>query len=527
MKNQVVHIFRKDIHQHWREIALSFAIIVAYAWPEVTETKAWPYIPYAFPLQWELVPLLVVVSWAFLILRSSHAECLVGDRQFWVTRPYEWKQLLAAKLLFVAVFVNVPLLILQVFLLVMDGYKPTSHIPGLLGLQLLWLLCVILPVMTLATVTASIGQFMLVILGWWLSSIALGILFSFVPAAGVLGAYSIFVPTAEVLGVNSISAWLGILVVVGAGLAVVPWQYARRRTKQSRLLLLSAGAVVAIFIFAIPYRILVERTYPQATAGQQLPVQLAFDPAKPASNKGGYPEENEVHIRIPLLVSGIANGYMVTVAGTAVSIQAPGGHHWSSGWRSGGGVLLPNRQHDQCDITMAKDFFERVKSSQVKVQIAYALAPAHARETIRTVPQGSLFTVPGEGRCFLDPISPLGDSCVFPLKAPMMLVSVKSDEITCALAQKEAPLPPGTMGYGWVQSSAVMGTEFGIDPFIFRNLEVRDWGEVEAHQWIPHVCPGTPLTIFTDWKDLQRTRIEIEIDDIRLADYQLNDALGG
>jgi hypothetical protein len=96
-----------------------------------------------------MVPLSVVVSWALLILRSSHAECLVGDRQFWVTRPYEWKQLLAAKLLFVAVFVDLPLLILQVFLLVMDGYQPASHISGLLWLQLLWLLCVILPVMTL------------------------------------------------------------------------------------------------------------------------------------------------------------------------------------------------------------------------------------------------------------------------------------------------------------------------------------------------------------------------------------------
>jgi len=28
-----------------------------------------------------------------------HAESLVGDRQFWITRPYEWKKLLTAKAL--------------------------------------------------------------------------------------------------------------------------------------------------------------------------------------------------------------------------------------------------------------------------------------------------------------------------------------------------------------------------------------------------------------------------------------------
>jgi hypothetical protein len=32
--------------------------------------------------------------------------------------------------------------------------------------------------------------------------------------------------------------------------------------------------------------------------------------------------------------------------------------------------------------------------------------------------------------------------------------------------------------------------------------------------------------IFTDWEDLQRTRIELNIDGIRLADYQLNDGPG-
>lgn len=513
MRNQVFHIFRKDIRHRWREIALSFAIIVAFAWHEATRPMIPAYMSGGFSFLWPMLPPLMVVSWILLILRSSYAECPVGDRQFWVTRPYEWRQLLAAKLLFVVVFVNVPLLILQVFLLLMAGYRPTSHLSGLLWVQGEWWMFIILPVVTLATVTASIGQFMLSLLGVVLYLMALASLISLVPAAGVRGG-------------NSVTTALYILVVAGASLAVVLGQYARRRTAPSRVLLLCAGALVLIICFATPHRILIKRAYPLATAGQQLPVQLAFDPAKPGSNEGGYPEKNKVHIRIPLLVSGIANNNMIAVAGTAESIRAPGGQRWTSGWHGGGGHWLPNRQYDQTSITIDRDFFERVKFTPVKVHITYALAPAHARETTRTVPQPGQFAVPGEGRCTFVPFNPEMILCAFPLKSPTLLVSVKSDEITCAQRQNHSWLSPGTIGYGWISSFSAIVPEFGISPISFRTLSVNDWGEVKARDFRPRVCPGTPLTIFTNWEDLPPTRIELEIDGIRLADYQLNDARG-
>jgi hypothetical protein len=34
---------------------------------------------------------LLAISWVMLVMRAVHAEGLVGDRQFWLTRPYEWK----------------------------------------------------------------------------------------------------------------------------------------------------------------------------------------------------------------------------------------------------------------------------------------------------------------------------------------------------------------------------------------------------------------------------------------------------
>ena len=75
---------------------------------------------------------LVPVSWWLLISRAVHAEALVGDRQFWITRPYEWKSLLAAKLLFLAIYIYASILLAQCALLRAAGFHPLSYMPGLL-----------------------------------------------------------------------------------------------------------------------------------------------------------------------------------------------------------------------------------------------------------------------------------------------------------------------------------------------------------------------------------------------------------
>jgi hypothetical protein len=486
MRNQILHIFRKDVRHHWPEIVLSVAITVACAWQELARYRASGYAIYVMSFVFSSLSSLVMVAWAFLIARAVQAECLVGDRQFWVTRPYEWKKLVAAKLLFVLVFFNAPLLILQVFLLRVAGYPPTSYMRGFLWLQLLWALILILPVTTLATVTASIGQFILAVFGLLLYFvIAFPAVESLVPAAGVSG-------------VSSVPGWLESWVPFGASVAVVVWQYARRRTARSRLLLIGAAVAVPLIMLVTPYRLLIERAYPHASTGQPLPVQLAFDPAKPTSLQGHYLEKNKAHIRIPLLVSGVATGSMVSVRGILEQIQAPGEQPWSSGWHGGGMLMLANREHSQVDITIDKGFFERVKSAPVKLHITFALAPAHARETTHIVAQTGPFGMPGEGRCSFSPMLQGETLCIFPLKTPYFLMSAKSDELTCTPQKMETPLPPGTTLYGgnlWNPGSGP--ANIGLNPVEFTSLSFWDWGEASDPNYGPRVCPGTPLTFFT------------------------------
>src|SRR5204862_3993124 len=106
---------------------------------------------------------------------------------------------------------------------------------------------------------------------------------------------------------------LGVLALVGGSLTAVAWQYARRKPWRSRALLLAALAALPIFQLVTPYRILIDYLYPRPAPGIQPPVRLAFDPAKLALRKGGYPEKNKMHIWMPLLVSGVADGWNIKI----------------------------------------------------------------------------------------------------------------------------------------------------------------------------------------------------------------------
>ena len=511
---QTVHIFRKDVRRHWPEIVVSIAVLAAFGWNKSTSLMAFEYPADVRTFFLRFLSPLVPVAWAFLVVRVVQEESLVGDRQFWVTRPYEWKKLLAAKLLFVVVFVNVPLLILQVLLLVSAGFPPTPYLAGLLWLQILWTLLLILPAVTLATVTASIGQSTLAVLGALFYLIALAVLSSAIPSAGV--------------SLGSIPDSIGLTMLVVLAAAVILWQYARRATVRSRVLLLGALAAIPLIMLATPYRTLIARAYPETAAREQLPVQLRFDPVQPRSHEGGFPEKNKVHIRIPLLVSGITGGSAVFVAGTLLSIQAPDGLRWNPGWRASGLSLQANRQHAYIDISINKDFFERVKLIPVRVHISFALARVHAREARRIIAKPGGFILPGEGRCSFSPIVPSDTLCLFPLRRPYLLISARFDEITCHPGEGEKPLPAATIGYQWIGGPGAGPAEFGISPIQSDSLSLSDWGKAGGRDFRPPgICPGTPLTIFSRWEKSQRARIELEIEGLRLTDYQLNDSVMG
>ncbi len=165
---QMLHIFAKDSRQFWPEILICLALVAAFVWiypsswlsgNTLSAVAGGDFVQVLFEQYLGgILKLLIPVSWWLLIARVIHAEALVGDRQFWLTRPYEWKKLLGAKALFLVVFLYLPLLIAQCLLLFRAGFHPLSFIPGLLFNLLLITGILVLPLMAIASVTATFAR---------------------------------------------------------------------------------------------------------------------------------------------------------------------------------------------------------------------------------------------------------------------------------------------------------------------------------------------------------------------------------
>src|SRR5260370_6297503 len=154
---QAIHIFKKDVRHLWPEITVTLLVAAAFAFVGVGRAR-WMTDPGASrTLASEMLLFLLPLAWWILIARVIYAEVLPGDQQFWTTRPYDWRSLLGAKVLFILAFVNLPLLISDVVILRAGEFPIAAHLPGLLWRQVLFIVAV-LPVAALCAVTSGFVQ---------------------------------------------------------------------------------------------------------------------------------------------------------------------------------------------------------------------------------------------------------------------------------------------------------------------------------------------------------------------------------
>ena len=323
--SQTLHILRKDIRHHWPEVLVSLLLLAAFVWNESAEWSGNFASFGLLQILFSFVNTLLPLSWCLMIVRLVQEESLVGDRQFWITRPYEWPSLLAAKLLFLVVFVHLPLFAAQLLLLRRASFPIAPNLTGLLGMQIGLGLLFLAPI-TLAVVTRSLAQALIVAIGAFLVSLAVGSLASLVPSETMSSALE---------GSGSLQGSL----LLAAPVAAILWQYARRRTWHSRTLLLAVGAVMFLADVVTPYRTLIERQYPLADSAHPAPVRLSVLPPAPPVKKAPGPQKplgNTVLISIPVHVSAVAEHSVVLADGMLVSMDGPGNLKWDSGWNPSG-----------------------------------------------------------------------------------------------------------------------------------------------------------------------------------------------
>jgi hypothetical protein len=500
--NQVLNIFRKDVRHLWIEIAASLALTIGFVWfdlREWSESRAMAYGAgaVAYGLLSGLVVPLLPISWMLLIVRAVHSESLVGDRQFWVTRPYDWKKLLAAKLLFILTFIILPLFLADVFLLAKAGFSPLSYLGALLWLQLFWTLFLLLPTAALATVTRNIGHMLLALLFILLFGIGMGIISSAIPNSGYA----------------STTANACLFFVAAAVVAVILLQYSRRKTNLSRRLLFSLGAIIALILIAAPYRTLIAHDFPLAV-GSNAPLQLTLLPSRPPDEAAKI--GNSVIVHLPFTYSGMPKDSFVMLKGRMLTLTNAQGAHWDSGWQASGLSVFPDQNSLNTDFYMPKEDFDRMKSSPVQAHLllAFTLFRDHDQKQM-IVPSGE-FYVPDFGFCTAQSIawSPL--TCRIPLHtAEYLLISVEEAKTTCPPGNNELPPDPGSVGRQLLEGERPV--EPGLTPVQITRVTLSDGSSSSGAN--RGICPGTPITLSTP-EETGHSRIELQFDNFSLTAYQ-------
>lgn len=500
---QILNILRKDVRQHWPVILLTLAASAASAWDEPRHWVPWTDFG-ADRIRW--IPILLMLSWCVLIIRLVQSEALAGDRQYWITRPIEWKKLLAAKILCVAIFVNAPALLVDVYLLLKAGFRMSiGYLPGLFSMQM-EIAVILLAGAALAVVTPNVGQMTIAALVVGLFAAGLAIVDGYLPPSR-----SSEIPDNLTLGIT-----------VAACCAAVGWQYARRRTKQSRMILVAAAVALFIIEVGTPFLFTLSFRYAPVPRGGQPPMQMSLEAVKPDATQSDSEikrtlrnGEKNVEINLPFHVSGIAEDSVVQVDGVRVTISGLDRQWWDSGWFQDYSTMLPDAKRRATSFRVKKAFFEDTLYTPVTIHLAFALTELRDKNPTKVFSTSGYFPVPGLGLCRDSPTEG-AIFCLFPLQGPSLaVVTTSSSENTCSFVEGES-LPPGKTARGSGSNNSDTGP---FSPIGTVSLSFGHWeGEAEDGP-DASVCPGTPFQVSFP-KEARHVQLDLQLEGIRLADYQ-------
>ena len=514
---QILHIFRKDTRCFWLEILASFTALAIYV---VHYPARWNVVQYPSSYQQlndNSMMYVFVVAWWLLIARVIHAESLVGERQFWITRPYEWKSLMVAKALFVGVWIYVPFVIAQMLVLTEAGFSPLGRASGWLLMLALYSGVFIFPLIALASLTANFARMALAVFGSYLAATACYIWISnrseLHPVSAYSQGYGTMVPYSH--------TFLLVLLAIMGGAAVILLQYATRRVWLSCALaagfaVLAAGGALMLSS-RMPQRE-VDRQYPAASSGVANPLQLAFAP-KPSNQLfvGVWP--NNVFIAFPIDLSGVPEGAAMEVDNMQFSMDAADGEHWIGPWRKlNTRPFLPGIHAPSLPFILSRKDYEHFKSMPVTLHVALVVTELHVGSQTTAVIANPAFPVSGFGVCstqwgeqpqnFLLCRSEFGE-------LPLTYVTAAFSNKSCSGPQPQ-PEDVRTFG-GWMGKAYPDPIDASSDPVRLTFAESAAYdnrGHGHGTRGVA-LCPGTPAH-FTHYDVARRSRAYLTVPNFQL-----------
>jgi hypothetical protein len=504
--SQILHIFRKDARHHWPDILISLALLVVYA---ALQPRTWSEQQYnrefldAFI---RYLPGILILSWVFLIVRIVQGEALVGDRQFWITRPYEWHKLLAAKLLSVFFFFHLPLLIVQIMLLYVAKFPVMPSIPGLLYVHALFVFALVLPGFTIGCVTSGIGQTALALL------IVGAVLVGFAYLSTVL-------PDSDV-GIDSPDSPYAFL--YGATcVAVILIQFNYRRTLTARLIIGAVATAMLATGIVWPFLFPATDTFPPPKPNAPLPAQFSLDQNLIFSGSDGAESRfyrDDVELKFPIQISGLSAKTLAELRAAKLDLDLPNGEFWTSHWQSVYHNISFGRTRDWPEIKMKRSVFDRFKGAAVRARLTLGFNVYELENSKQTLIATDRIIYPGGGRC-INEISRDFLRCFSALKQPGPLF------LAADLPNSSCPVSKSAGAEGWspapasfVEISGDSTPDLQLSPINDFNVSLtRQYAYEDRSSNLP-ICAGTLLYI-SNVKFRYPVRAEVDLGQIVLSHY--------
>jgi len=446
---RALRIFRKDAWCLWPQ-ALVFVALMAIA---ATRSPIDSFADIPLRILLMMSPFLAALACWVLTVSLIQEERLVGHEQYWLTRPYSWKDLLAAKVLFLLVFVNLPLFVCQCAALAAAGLSPLEWLPALLWRQAFFSMLIVLPAVALGAVTRHFGQVVL-------AAIVTFVLLQ--AASWLLSGYRY----ADWGGLDWIRSSAAALAMAAGMAAATLLQYTRRRTALARAIV---AATLALW-FATNYApawggaFAIERLFSREAADGAA-VRVSFDQlragARPTESGRNSNDPDGVRLEIPLRVDGLPPGVRMSVDWTSAVIEGPNGA-WRSGWLT---FRAFHMAHGEAWFTayVEPQFYARNQDVPVRFRGAVDLTLYRRAGTIKPLGPG-VTAVPGVGLCRL--------------QRSYMQNSVERNDAVCfSPFQRLTIAPVGPDDPVWPgQSYAPIPTSAGFQPFD----QAMSWTYVES-----------------------------------------------
>jgi hypothetical protein len=484
---QALHIFAKDVRRFYLEILTSLAVTFLFLKYSPQQWGA-PGIGYrSLPWLPGAIMALLLVSWWVLITRVIHAESLVGERQFWVTRPYRWPSLLAAKCLFVVAFVYVPFAAAQCVLLLEAGFHPSRFVPGILFSLAMTTGIIVLPLMLLASLTGSFAKMLLAVFFVAIFVAATGSLSNLLPSSSSpdYGTRTIFV------------------LFVCAVIAIIVWQYAKRRTGASRWMVCGLAVLMGLTIFW-PDDYPVQKLYPAHAANQPSVVELGFRAGDDSESAAAIDpdDKREVELSLPVTIGAIEKTMAIRVDFARIDIHADHGEHFQSHWQAEVLTWLPGETQSVVKLKVSRPFFEQVKTLPVTIDLSLAITTVRMGMVTRMIIPRGEFSIPGGSICARTGYWTNGLSCRSAMREqPLTLIVTRFSTGECSGDKTKGD---GDEGLAWLGTLDPDPAQFGITSVFMTPADFRriSRGESKAAQ---HLCAGSMLG-FIPYTPLERTQ---------------------